>query len=547
MKVSAYVPFYNARTTIRQAVRSIIDQTLAPTEIFVVDDGSTDDSWDFDWVRVIRLSSNAGRGATRARAMAEAKYEVVLGCDATMQLDPHFLRTALVWFTSDNVAAVFGRIIEGAKPTVANRWRGRHLFQSQLVHAEAHLASLATHCCVLRKSAVQQVGGFNATLRAGEDADLGRRLIGAGFDVVFDPKLVATSVLTNSVFEVLARYARWNTLTRMTIRGYLRQLNYSLKVMVAKDLKARDPLGACLSLLAPHYQFWGGVIEPVEKLFRTADRSRLSWAFRALLLSDLTLVSRTREMKLLRSVAKRVIDYNCQQRLRAVIQRCKHFGFARYCLCCKARIRSFIPVRLDPNPEAGCPVCGSMQRHRLIWLYMNRKTDLFNGSQKKMLHIAPEPQLARLFQKVHYIEYLSADLGSPNAMVKLDITDIQYSDNTFDVIYCSHVLEHVPDDNKAMREFHRVLRPGGWAILQVPITVVATFEDATVNSDEQRERLFGQYDHVRRYGLDYKNRLMDAGFSVSVDGFVRELGDKVVRRFGLIRDEDVYFCRKTSK
>jgi glycosyltransferase involved in cell wall biosynthesis len=268
MKVTAYVPCYNARSTIREAVRSIVDQTVAVAETFVVDDGSTDGSGDVSAVKVIRLGSNAGRGAARARAMAEARYEIVLGCDATMELDRHFLKNALPWFASDKVAAVFGWIDEGAKSTVANRWRGRHLFASKLKHETNHLASLATHCCAIRKAAAQQVGGFNPNLRAGEDADLGQRLLRAGFDVVFDPQLFATTILDNSVIEVLERYARWNTLRRMTLRGYLRQLNYSLKVMVAKDLKAKDPLGACISLLAPHYQFWGAAVAPFRNAYQ---------------------------------------------------------------------------------------------------------------------------------------------------------------------------------------------------------------------------------------------------------------------------------------
>jgi SAM-dependent methyltransferase len=185
-----------------------------------------------------------------------------------------------------------------------------------------------------------------------------------------------------------------------------------------------------------------------------------------------------------------------------------------------------------------------------MWLYLTQKTNLFDGKQKKMLHVAPEPELSRLIQKADYINYLSADLFAPElmvkVMVKMDVTDIQYPDNTFDVIYCSHVLEHIPDDRKAMREFCRVLKAGGWAILQVPITANATFEDPTVISPKERERLFGQNDHVRRYGPDYKDRLMEAGFSVTVDGFARNLDNHAVRRFGLVRNEDVYFCRKQA-
>ena len=204
------------------------------------------------------------------------------------------------------------------------------------------------------------------------------------------------------------------------------------------------------------------------------------------------------------------------------------------------------PPGLFQRPESKCPLCGSLERHRLIWLYLNRQTDLFDGHKKKMLHVAPELQLVRLFQKRDYIDYLSADLYA-HAMVKMDITEIQYPGNTFDVIYCSHVLEHVQDDRKAMDEFYRILKPGGWAILQVPITADATLEDPTVISPKERERLFGQDDHVRRYGPDYKARLMEAGFSVTVDGFARGLNDRVSSRFGLMRNEDVYFCRKHAK
>jgi glycosyltransferase involved in cell wall biosynthesis len=256
MKASAYVPCYNSRTTIREAVRSIVDQTVSAEEIFVIDDGSTDGSGEMTGVKVIRLNSNAGRGAARARAMAEARHELVLGCDATLALDRHFLEKALPWFTSDRIAGVFGRINGGEALGMADRWRKRHLFQSSMTEGARHHDSLATGCCLVRKSAVEEVGGFNVMMRAGEDADLGERLLAAGFDVIFDPQLKATSVSSNSVLEVLERYARWNTLNRMSVRGYLRQLNYALKVMMVKDLEARDPLAACISLLAPHYQFW---------------------------------------------------------------------------------------------------------------------------------------------------------------------------------------------------------------------------------------------------------------------------------------------------
>lgn len=173
---------------------------------------------------------------------------------------------------------------------------------------------------------------------------------------------------------------------------------------------------------------------------------------------------------------------------------------------------------------------------------MTRQTDLLDGRRKKLLHIAPEPQMSLLFRRVENIEYLSADLCDPRAMVRMDITDIHYPDDTFDIVYCSHVLEHIPDDRKAMRELHRVLRPGGWAILQVPIASGSTFEDRSVTNSQERERLFGQHDHVRRYGLDYQDRLREAGFDVTIDGYARGMRDPTIRRFGLDRTEDIFLC-----
>ena len=249
-------------------------------------------------------------------------------------------------------------------------------------------------------------------------------------------------------------------------------------------------------------------------------------------------------MELLNLLANALIGYKRRERARRTVARGVAFGFGRYCPCCQAHLRRFKPFGVVPRPEACCPVCWSLERHRLINLYMTQKTDLLDGRRKRMLHVAPEPQLSWWFQAQPHIDYLSADLFAVNAMVKMDITDIQYPDDSFDVIYCSHVLEHVPDDRKAMREFRRVLRPGGWAILQVPITADVTFEDPTVTTPAERERLFGQHDHVRRYGPDYKDRLGDAGFSVTVDEFVRDMDDASIRRLGLMRSEDVYLCRK---
>jgi GT2 family glycosyltransferase len=256
MPVSAYIPCYDAGLTIRDSVNSVLGQSRRPEEVFLVDDGSTVGLPEIEGVRIVRLKTNRGRGATRTRAMREAKFELVLGCDASLVLDRNFLSLALPWFDEDKVAAVFGWVKEAGLPTVSNRWRGRHLFRSEIARCVSREMTLASGCFVVRRSAVENVGGFNAALRSGEDADLGRRLRGAGYSVVFDPRLFARSVAGNGVLEVLERYARWNTPEGMEIRDYLRQINYAIKVMVAADLKAGDIPAACISLLCPHYQFW---------------------------------------------------------------------------------------------------------------------------------------------------------------------------------------------------------------------------------------------------------------------------------------------------
>jgi cellulose synthase/poly-beta-1,6-N-acetylglucosamine synthase-like glycosyltransferase len=254
--VSAYVPCYNERTSVVAAVGSVCNQTIPPDEVLVVDDGSADGSDRLSDVKVVRLHANQGRGAVRARAMTAAISEFVLGCDASLVLDRNFLANAMPWFADPSVAAVFGRVKEAGPASATTRWRGRHLYRSDLEQFVSRDISLASGCFVVRKSAVQEVGGFNVKLRHGEDADLGRRLRAAGYAVVFDPALFAFSFSQNTVWQVLERYARWNNAGRMSIRDYLRQINYAVKVMVSADLRARDLKAAGISLLCPHYQFW---------------------------------------------------------------------------------------------------------------------------------------------------------------------------------------------------------------------------------------------------------------------------------------------------
>lgn len=222
----------------------------------------------------------------------------------------------------------------------------------------------------------------------------------------------------------------------------------------------------------------------------------------------------------------------------------RHRGSGRYCPVCKKTAKRFVPYGLPPREEACCIHCGALERHRLTWSFFERRTNLFDGEGKRVLHIAPERQFVKLLRNRIGAGYLTADLFNPRAMVKMDITDIRYEEDSFDVVYCSHVLEHVDDDMKAMREFRRVLKPTGWAVLLVPITAETTFEDPSVTDPQERLRLFGQDDHVRRYGPDFADRLREAGFSIEIvepQDFLTS-SEISTMRIGVDGEDKIFLC-----
>lgn len=233
------------------------------------------------------------------------------------------------------------------------------------------------------------------------------------------------------------------------------------------------------------------------------------------------------------------------RRIRNVIRALPYHGNARYCPVCGKSSSQFRPFGIVPREDAQCVHCSALERHRLVWLFFQNKSDLFDGKAKTMLHVAPESCFESMLKARLGNNYLTADLLNPLAMVKMDICDIQYPNNTFDVIYCSHVLEHVPDDKKAMREFYRVLKTNGWAILNVPIISEKTFEDSSIVDPKERLRVFGQEDHVRSYGPDYVDRLRDSGFAVEIIKVSDLAGDDESVRMGLTpASGEIYYCTK---
>jgi SAM-dependent methyltransferase len=220
-------------------------------------------------------------------------------------------------------------------------------------------------------------------------------------------------------------------------------------------------------------------------------------------------------------------------------------GTGRYCPVCGKSSRKFAKAGIVARKDARCIHCRSLERQRLVWLYFNRKTNLLGGGIQSMLHVAPEPAFETLLRGSLGSAYLTADLHNPRAMVKMDVTDIGYPDRYFDAIYCSHVLEHVPDDRKAMGEFYRVLKPGGWAILLVPVEADQTFEDLSIIDPKERLRLFGNPGHVRRYGPDFADRLREVGFKVTVTAPAGFLTPAEIEEMGITSAAgEIYYCEK---
>ncbi len=176
----------------------------------------------------------------------------------------------------------------------------------------------------------------------------------------------------------------------------------------------------------------------------------------------------------------------------------------------------------------------SLERHRLLWLYLKNETDFFI-SLKKALHFAPEQAFYKRFSNMKNLDYTTTDLNSPLADVKADICNLPFKDNTFDVILCNHVLEHIPDDTKAMRELFRVLKVGGMGIFQIPqdLNRERTFEDHSITDKKERAKIFGQYDHVRIYGRDYFDKLRKVGFKVEEVDYTATLNKTEIDKYRL--------------
>ena len=210
--------------------------------------------------------------------------------------------------------------------------------------------------------------------------------------------------------------------------------------------------------------------------------------------------------------------------------------------------RKFLPYGYVKQREnALSPSTLSLERHRLMWLFLKDNTTFFTATKKlKVLHIAPEQCFLDIFRKQQNLNYITSDLESPIADVKADICDLPFKENEFDVVFCNHVLEHVPNDTKAMQELYRVLKPGGFGIFQIPqdLSKAITFEDNTITDRKERAKLFGQYDHVRVYGRDYFDKLRSIGFKVDEVDYTKKITLEKIEEFCLMQNEILPVCYK---
>ena len=254
-------------------------------------------------------------------------------------------------------------------------------------------------------------------------------------------------------------------------------------------------------------------------------------------------------MRFLKYIAKKILPFKTQHQLADMfftINGWFYRGKNVHCPICKGNFTKFLPFKERANSQ--CPGCGSLERQRFLWLFLANETNFFSA-KLKFLQFAPELYLQKKFKAQKNIDYVSTDLYSTLAEIQTDIQDMKvFGDNSFDALLCSHVLDHVDDDRKAMRELLRVLKPGGWAIIQssIDLSREKTWDEPEAKTPQERLRIFGQADLARKYGVDIKERLNEAGFKTQARKYGKELGEQAVKEYGTYSNANIYYCEKPA-
>tara|TARA_B110001450_G_scaffold255193_1_gene282123 strand:- start:34 stop:816 length:783 start_codon:yes stop_codon:yes gene_type:complete len=247
-------------------------------------------------------------------------------------------------------------------------------------------------------------------------------------------------------------------------------------------------------------------------------------------------------------------------KIKQLIKLALHSGSKYQCPICGYKSKDLFPIGKDIPVlkekqvvgaglrNGGCYKCGSSDRERLVFTYLTEKVNIFESKDLKILHLAPEKNISSALSKIGFNDYICGDLFTegyqyPDYVQNMNVLNIPFEDNYFDLIICNHLLEHVPNDTDAMKELFRVLNSNGKAILQVPISKNSdtTFEDFSVTDSKERESVFGQFDHLRIYGQDYSDRLNSIGFKIERINISKEFP-----KYGLVLDEDIFIGKKTT-
>lgn len=255
-----------------------------------------------------------------------------------------------------------------------------------------------------------------------------------------------------------------------------------------------------------------------------------------------------------------VLNTNLRRKLRYIRYYSKFHGNKFYCNLCKKRSNYFLPIKIFakvnftknivPNGfrlNVRCPKCWAVDRERLVYFYLQAEMKSNLKNKVKLLYVAPRIPLANVLKKNKSINYISGDKYRNDVNIKLNIVNIPFRNSLFDIIICNHVLEHVEDDIQALKELFRILKPNGFAILQVPVALnlEKTFENVNIKTKKDRLKFYGQDSHVRLYSKkDYVNKLTQIGFKVKLFNFASKYGNKLNDMYGLVRKEDLFVCRK---
>ena len=209
-----------------------------------------------------------------------------------------------------------------------------------------------------------------------------------------------------------------------------------------------------------------------------------------------------------------------------------------YCPIADKSFKSFIRMQDDLLT----PTNGARSRQRLVWLYLKNEIDILN-KEARVLHVAPEISYQDILSKQKNLSYFPGDkmvagYSNQGGVQNIDLTKLEFEDNSFDLVICNHVLEHIPDDKAAMSEIYRVLKPGGKGVITVPIKedLENTYENDEITTPQDRVKHFGQWDHVRWYGMDIKKRFEDAGFEVELKKYGENFSEEDFQKYGLCND-----------